>query len=61
LEIGKPECCQVGKQIVDAWDRGFGAFEADPDHHRQPRELCGVLRERVVHCTFLGENGGRYQ
>jgi hypothetical protein len=27
----------------------------------QPRELCGVLRERVVHCTFLGENGGQYQ
>lgn len=28
---------------------------------RKPRELCGVLRERVVHCTFLGENGGQYQ
>jgi len=44
--------------IVDTGNRGFSAFEANPNHHRKPRELCGVLRERVVHCTFLGENGG---
>ena len=43
------------------FNREFSAFEANPNHHRKPRELCGVLRERVVHCTFLGENGGQYQ
>jgi hypothetical protein len=61
LEVSEPECRQFGEQVIDAGDRGFGALEADSDHHRQPRELCGVLRERVVHCTFLGENGGQYQ
>ena len=47
--------------IIDAGDRGFGALKADPDHHCRPRELCGVLRERVVHGPFLGEDGGRYK
>ena len=61
LEISNPERGQFGEQVIDAGNRGLGALEADPNHHRQPRELCGVLRERVVHGTFLGENGGQYQ
>jgi len=61
LEVGKPECRQFSEQVIDTRDRGFGALEVDSNHHRKPRELCDVLRGRVVHCTFLGENGGQYQ
>jgi len=46
---------------VDAGNRGLGAVEADPNHHRQPRELRGPLIENIVHDTFLGENGGQYK
>lgn len=34
--------------------------EADPNQHRKRRKLSGPLRERVVHCSFLGENGGQH-
>ena len=57
----EPHRRKLCELIIDAGNRGFSDFEANPNHHRQPRELCGVLRERVVHCTFLGENGGQYQ
>ncbi len=46
-------------QVVDAGDRGFGAIEAEPNHHGKPRGLRGLLLENIVHGTFLGENGGR--
>jgi len=49
--------CEV---IIDAGNRGLGAVEADPNHHRQPREWRGPLIENIVHGTFLGENGSQY-
>ena len=35
--------------------------QANPHQHRKPRKLSGVLRERVTHFTFLGENLSRCQ
>jgi hypothetical protein len=53
LKIGNPHRRKLCELIIDAGNRGFNAIEADSNHHRQPRELSGVLRERVVHGTFL--------
>jgi len=52
---------QLRELAVDAGNRGLGAFEADSNHHREPRHLRGPLIENIFHGTFLGENGGQYQ
>jgi len=35
--LNKPEYRQFGEQVVDAGNRGFGAIETVPNHHRKPR------------------------